>query len=67
MEDQEERDARWEKRLRAVHAASQSAKERMQLPTKPWGFWRNDKNNGKYEINVDPAISRMPGRSKPQL
>jgi len=25
MEDQEERDARWEKRLRAVHSASQSA------------------------------------------
>lgn len=25
MEDAEERDARWEKRLRAVHAASQSA------------------------------------------
>lgn len=39
----------------------------MQLPTKPWGFWRNDKNNAKYETNVDPAISRMPGRAKPQL
>ena len=39
----------------------------MKLPTKPWGFWRNDKNNAKYETNVDPAISRMPGRAKPQL
>lgn len=39
----------------------------MLLPTKPWGFWRAEKNNAKWETNVDPSINKMPGRSKPSL
>ena len=39
----------------------------MELPTKPWGFWRSEKNNAKYETNLDPSISRMPGRAKPDF
>ena len=34
----------------------------MAHPTKAWGFWRDEKHNGKYEMNADPAISKLPGR-----
>lgn len=38
------------------------SKANMAHPTKAWGFWRDEKHNGKYEMNADPAISKLPGR-----
>ena len=35
----------------------------MNHPTKNWGFWRAEKHNGKYEMNLDPTIAQMPGRA----
>jgi hypothetical protein len=35
----------------------------MELPTKPWGFWRSDKNSAKYETNLGPS-AQLPGRVK---
>jgi hypothetical protein len=37
----------------------------MDLPTKPWGFWRADKRSAAYETKADPAVARMPGRARP--
>ncbi|EFN57511.1 hypothetical protein CHLNCDRAFT_143093 [Chlorella variabilis] len=62
MEDPAERDAKWEAHLRGMQAAAASAKANMAHPTKAWGFWRDEKHNGKYEMNADPAISKLPGR-----
>eukprot|EP00887_Chlorella_sp_A99_P000897 scaffold5.g897.t1 len=63
MEDPAEREQIWEKRLRGVKAAAQSVKDKMDHPTKNWGFWRAEKHQGKYEMNANPTISQMPGRA----
>ena len=39
----------------------------MAQPTKAWGFWREGKHTAKYEQNADPAVSKLPGRRKPNL
>jgi hypothetical protein len=39
----------------------------MSHPTKSWGFWRTDKHNGKFELNADPAVSKLPGRRAANL
>jgi hypothetical protein len=43
------------------------SKANMLHPTKTWGFWKNEKHNAKYEMNLDPTVSKMPGRAKPTL
>ena len=43
------------------------SKSNMSHPTKSWGFWRTDKHNGKYELNADPAVSKLPGRRAANL
>ena len=43
------------------------SKANMSHPTKSWGFWRTDKHNGKFELNADPAVSKLPGRRAANL
>lgn len=67
MESSSDRDRVWEQHLRSVTAAAASAKANMQHPTKMWGFWRGEKHTGKYELESDPAVGKMPGRRKVDL
>ncbi|KAI3438719.1 hypothetical protein D9Q98_001139 [Chlorella vulgaris] len=62
MEGASERDAKWETKLHDTKAAAAANKANMAHPTKAWGFWRNDKHTAKFEMNADPAISKLPGR-----
>ena len=43
------------------------SKANMSHPTQNWGFWRTDKHNGKFELNADPAVSKLPGRRAANL
>ncbi|KDD77000.1 hypothetical protein H632_c44p2 [Helicosporidium sp. ATCC 50920] len=64
MPSAEEREKKWEERLRKQHAVAQLVKSNMELPTKSWGFWRSEKMNSTYELNSDPTVKRMIGRGR---
>jgi hypothetical protein len=66
MEDPDQRQKDFERRLVEKKKQADQQVARMTLPTKSWGFWQQV-GLGKYESNMDPAIKQLPGRTKPGL
>jgi hypothetical protein len=33
---------------------------------RPYGFWTSDKANARYNTNLDPGVSSLPGRARAQ-
>ncbi|KAI8113374.1 hypothetical protein M9435_003378 [Picochlorum sp. BPE23] len=67
MQSSEDRRREWEENLNRETARAQTTARYLSLPTKPWGFWKDEKLSAKYETNADPAVSKLPGRSTPDV
>jgi hypothetical protein len=67
MQSSEDRRKEWEENLTREAEQAKKTAAYLSLPTKPWGFWRNEKVTAKYETNADPVVSKMPGRSRPNV
>ena len=67
MQSSEDRRKEWEENLTREAEKAKKTSAYLSLPTKPWGFWKNEKLTAKYVTNVDPTVSKMPGRSRPNV
>ena len=67
MTSDEDRRAEWANNLQKEHESAQKTAVYLSLPTKPWGFWKNGRLSAKAETNENPAVAKMPGRSRPNV
>ena len=67
MQSSEDRRKEWEENLTREAEKAKKTSAYLSLPTKPWGFWKNEKLTAKYVTNVDPTVSKMPWRSRPNV
>ena len=67
MQSSEDRRKEWEENLTREAEKAKKTSAYLSLPTKPWGFWKNEKLTAKYVTNVDPTVSKMHGRSRPNV
>eukprot|EP00890_Picochlorum_soloecismus_P002488 jgi/Picsp_1/323/NSC_00322-R1_hypothetical protein CHLNCDRAFT_143093 [Chlorella variabilis] len=67
MESDADRRQKWEENLTREARLAASSSRILSLPTKPWGFWNSERNCARYMTNADPAMSKMPGRSRPNI
>ncbi|KAK3280854.1 hypothetical protein CYMTET_11325 [Cymbomonas tetramitiformis] len=62
MEKPEDRDAAFYEHITKTTEACAKLKSEWEAPTKTWGFWKNEKNNGAYKYQLDPSLPKLPGR-----
>mmetsp|Transcript_9425 Transcript_9425/g.28345 ORF Transcript_9425/g.28345 Transcript_9425/m.28345 type:complete len:89 (-) Transcript_9425:292-558(-) len=65
MESPEKRDEFWHKHIRQMEVVTAKKKDDWSQPTKPYGFWKSDKQLAKFNMNKEPGHMSLPGRGSP--